>query len=307
MLLKKNIDILSSSEIDKVKWDWIVNNTNNGYIYAQSGFLDQLADDWSALIVGDYEAILPIPFRKKWGIDYAYTPPFMQQLGLIGSTNDIPSLTIKKQIQKKYKYGTVLLNSGNEILARELGALPRANFYLSLQQPFSMLAKNFKKEIVRLSEKRIEENWIYNKTTPIKDCVAVYRQIQGHKLPHVKLRDYEKFIHFGNHNKNPNIQCFSRSVHNPSGELCSVLVLLKDSKRIYNIINASTAEGRKENSNYLLYYECLKEFSNQPLIFDFEGSSIPGIANFYGKFNPLKEYYYLWHYNQLPFPISIFP
>jgi len=158
MLLKKNIDILSSSEIDKGKWDWIVNNTNNGYIYAQSGFLDQLADDWSALIVGDYETILPIPFRKKWGIAYAYTPPFTQQLGLIGSTNDIPTVTIKKQIQKKYKYGTVLLNSGNEVLARELGALPRANFYLSLQQPFSMLAKNFKKEIVRLSENRIEEN-----------------------------------------------------------------------------------------------------------------------------------------------------
>ena len=298
---------MSSKEIDTISWNWIVNNSTNGLIYAQSSFLNQLSDNWAAVIIGDYEAILPIPYRKKWGIDYAYTPPFMQQLGLIGSTNDIPSLTIKKQIQKKYKYGTVLLNSGNEILARELGALPRANFYLSLQQPFSMLAKNFKKEIVRLSEKRIEENWIYNKTTPIKDCVAVYRQIQGHKLPHVKLRDYEKFIHFGNHNKNPNIQCFSRSVHNPSGELGSVLVLLKDSKRIYNIINASTAEGRKEKSNYLLYYECLKEFSNQPLIFDFEGSSIPGIANFYGKFNPLKEYYYLWHYNQLPFPISIFP
>lgn len=303
--MKKSIEILSSSEIDKGKWDWIVNNSNNGYIYAQSGFLDQLSDDWSALIVGDYEAILPIPFRKKWGITYAYTPPFTQQLGLIGITKEIHSATIKKQIQKKYKYGTVLLNSGNAILARELGALPRANFYLSLQQPFSMLTKNFKKEIVRLSEKKIAENWVYNKTTPIKDCVDVYRQIQGHKLPHVKLRDYEQFIHFGNSNKNPNIQCFSRSVHNPSGELCSVLVLLKDSKRIYNIINASTEEGRKEYTNYLLYYECLKEFSEQALLFDFEGSSIPGVAGFYKKFNPIKEDYYLWHYNQLPFPLSL--
>ncbi|BDQ11839.1 hypothetical protein [Sediminibacterium sp. TEGAF015] len=305
--MRKSIEILSSNEIDTIKWNWIVNNSTNGLIYAQSAFLNQLSDNWAAVIIGDYEAIIPIPYRKKWGIDYAYTPPFMQQLGLIGMSEETLNETIRKKIQKKFQYGSILLNKDNTLLANQLGALPKTNFYLSLHQPFTELEKKFKREISKTSEKLLNSKWGYNKKIHLNDCISLYQQIQGYKMPHIKTNDYEQLIQLCNQSTNNHLQYFARSIHNPNGDLYAVLLLLKDNKRIYNIINASTPEGRKENANYLLYYECLKEFSEQQLLFDFEGSSIPGIARFYSKFNPLKESYFIWHYNRLPFPLSLIP
>ncbi|WP_026763142.1 hypothetical protein [Sediminibacterium salmoneum] len=144
--MKKNIEILSSHEIDKIKWNTLVNDSKNGLVYAQSDFLDRMADNWAAVIVGDYESILPIPYRKKWGISYSYSVPFVQQLGLIGKVEDAKAAKIKSEIQKKFKYGTIQLNSGNAALAAHLGASPMPNMYISLQEPFSVLEKNFKKK-----------------------------------------------------------------------------------------------------------------------------------------------------------------
>jgi len=305
--LKHNIEILSSQEIDKNKWNKLVNDCNNGLIYAQSDLLDSLADNWDAVIVGDYDAILPIPHRKKWGIRYSYTVPFVQQLGLIGNLEATHIAEIKSQIQKKFCYGTIQLNSGNLAIATQFGATPKTNMYLSLQQPFSVLEQTFKKEISRVSNKLITNNWSVKKNIPIKDCMHLFRRLLGHKLQNIKEQDFERLVLFCHENKNESLQYYTRAVVNPSGEICSVAVLLRDNKRIYNIINASTAEGKKTSANYLLYYECLKEFSELPLLFDFEGSSIPGIARFYNKFNPLKEFYFIWHYNALPFPLSLIP
>lgn len=305
--MKNNIEILSSHQIDKFKWNTLVNNSINGLIYAQSDLLDSLADNWAAVIVGDYEAILPIPYRKKWGLNYSYTVPFVQQLGLIGNLEATQLAEIKSQIQKKFRYGTIQLNSGNATLANHFRAIPKPNMYLSLQQPFSVLNNTFKKEISKISIKLIADKWIYNKTIHAKDCINLYCRMQGHKMKHIKAYEFERLFRFCIENKNPNLQYYTRAVQNAAGEICSVILLLRDNKRIYNIINASTSEGRQAGANYLLYYECLKEFSELPLLFDFEGSSIPGIASFYNKFNPLKEFYFLWHYNAMPFPFSLIP
>lgn len=303
--MKPSIEILPSHEIDSFKWNQKVTLSNDGLIYAQTDYLNRITEKWSGVIINDYESIFPIPHRNKWGIEYAYTPPFIQQLGLIGSSDTTIISSLKMQILKKFKYGSFLLNASNNAIAKDTGAIPRPNLFLPLQQPFSVLEKSFKKEISKISEKRICENWIYNTSINVQDCVYLYQQIHGHKMVHISVNDYEQLIRFCAENKNPNLQYHSRSVHNPAGELCSVIVLLRDDKRIYNIINATTPEGKKAYSNYLLYYECLKEFSQQSLLFDFEGSSIPGVAEFYAKFNPHKEYYYLWHYNCLPFPLSL--
>lgn len=305
--MKNNIEILSSHEIDKIKWNTLVNDSKNGLVYAQSDFLDRMADNWAAVIVGDYESILPIPYRKKWGISYSYSVPFVQQLGLIGKVEDAKAAKIKSEIQKKFKYGTIQLNSGNAALAAHLGASPMPNMYISLQEPFSVLEKNFKKEVFRVSEKLIKDNWLYNSSIHAEECINLYRRMQGHKMKHIRVYDFERLIQFCNENKNTTLQYFARAVQNRAGEICSVVLLLKDRKRIYNIINASTTQGRKAGTNYMLYYECLKEFSQQPILFDFEGSAIPGVAGFYNKFNPRKEFYHIWHYNALPFPLSMFP
>jgi hypothetical protein len=54
-------------------------------------------------------------------------------------------------------------------------------------------------------------------------------------------------------------------------------------------------------ATHLLIDEVIKEFSNQALIFDFEGSDIKSVAYFYSKFGSHKVHYLQIKANRLPF------
>ena len=64
--------------------------------------------------------------------------------------------------------------------------------------------------------------------------------------------------------------------------------------------------GKKLKANYYLYDCLFREFSEQSLVFDFEGSDITGIAEFYMKFNPLNQPYPFIKYNNLNCILKIF-
>ncbi len=83
-------------------------------------------------------------------------------------------------------------------------------------------------------------------------------------------------------------------------------ILLFDNKRIYNILNLLTEEGRKAQSNYLLYGSILATYCERDLLFDFEGSDLPGVRAFYAKMQPVNQPYTQCRLNQLPWPLRLF-
>jgi len=61
------IQYLTNHEIDKVKWDECINSASNGLIYAYSFYLDHMSKHWDALVLGDYNAVMPLTWNKKYG------------------------------------------------------------------------------------------------------------------------------------------------------------------------------------------------------------------------------------------------
>ena len=86
------IQFFSHKEINKRKWDECISSSVNGRVYAYSWYLDIVTDQWDALILDNYQAVFPLPFRRKCGIDYVYQPVFTQQLGLFSQAPLSPSL-----------------------------------------------------------------------------------------------------------------------------------------------------------------------------------------------------------------------
>src|SRR3954449_9121354 len=96
-------NIIPSHEIDAAKWDKCIINSKANRIYARHMYLQHMADNWSGLIMNDYAAVMPIIWRRKWGIRYVYNAPFIQQLGLFGTytANDLKQAigTVTQYIQ----------------------------------------------------------------------------------------------------------------------------------------------------------------------------------------------------------------
>src|SRR5690349_11427870 len=83
--MSSSIRYLTRKEIDVAKWDECIDTASNGLIYAKSNYLDVMCTNWGGLVQNDYERVMPIPWRKKWGFSYIYPPYFIAALGVFGN------------------------------------------------------------------------------------------------------------------------------------------------------------------------------------------------------------------------------
>ena len=71
MSKENQIRYIKHNEIDAEKWNSCIETAANSRLYVNEWYLDRAADRWDAFVWGDYEYIMPLPVRKKWGINYS--------------------------------------------------------------------------------------------------------------------------------------------------------------------------------------------------------------------------------------------
>ncbi len=115
----------------------------NQNIYGYAAYLDAMAVNWDALIINDYEAVLPLPWKKKFGICYLYTPRFTSPLAVYGQIPaSIELKHILKQIPRKFRLWD--LNLSNDLSAFSASAVKRKNHLLHLLPSYDKLRKNYR-------------------------------------------------------------------------------------------------------------------------------------------------------------------
>ena len=126
-----NIQYLIHHKIDKQKWDNCINTADNGLIYAYSFYLDAMSKHWDALVLNDYEAVMPVTWNKKYGISYLYQPFLAAQLGVFGKniTEELLSSFINS-IPSSFKYIDICLNCKNIQSSLADLTTERSNFIL---------------------------------------------------------------------------------------------------------------------------------------------------------------------------------
>src|SRR6476619_1837147 len=102
---RQDFDIIPSHNIDAYKWDNCIKNSEANRLYASYIYLQHVADNWSGLVMNDYAAVMPITWRRKWNIRYAYHAPFIQQLGLFGRYNVADLQQAVKKAMQYVRYG----------------------------------------------------------------------------------------------------------------------------------------------------------------------------------------------------------
>lgn len=293
-----NIQILAADKIDKSKWNKCVTESENGLIYSQYDYLNYVCDNWHGLVINDYDSVMALPWRKKFGIRYLYQPAFIQQLGVIG--NDAAhSNDMLTSMQSFIKYGDILFNYLNTDLAKTTSAAKRINLVIDLSCEYNTISTNYKKDLAANLKKAGKENLHISKEDDIPLAISMYKKLYQQRINNLSDDDYLKFKSLCILIKKDGM-CFTRKVEDENGQLLAIGLFLKDSKRIYNLMNTTTDEGRSKEANHFLLDQVLREFAGSNLLFDFEGSDLPGVKSFYEKFGAVEEPYFYYHYNNLP-------
>jgi predicted outer membrane repeat protein len=302
--MQSSISIVPSAQINACKWNACIEE-NGGAIYSTTTFLNTLTNHWCGIVIDDYRAVMALPFRKKSGIIYLYTPAFTQQLGLIGTYDTRELIAAIKTASEFAKYGDYFFNHQNSNAEHLHSFIKRNNYILMLNRNYDEIYLHFSTNFKRILKKEKETTIAYQNSKDLDACLALHQQLHQHKIKHVKHSDY---IHLNLLCKQllQEGRCICRVVVNENKTILSAVVLLKDKYRFYNLINVTTHHGKLVFANHFLMNEIIREFANTNFILDMEGSEIEGIKEFYEKLGAVNQPYFHWHFNHLSFPFSLF-
>ena len=274
------------------KYDACIEKSINSRIYAFSWYLDIVADNWDALILNDYEAVMPLPWRSKYFIKYVYPPAWTQQLGIFSSKEISEDLVgnFIKTIPKKFKKITIQFNSGNKIIGKNI--TEKVNYVLPLDRPYEELFMNFRNNRKRVLNKAIGLGYIVDKEIKENEFLELLVNTNKNYI----LNQNQKYTLKNLLNiKNESIQIWGIRKNK---KLSTCLLLLKNEKRIAYLLPIATMDAKKNGLPTILIAEILQQYANTKLLIDFEGSMIKGVADFYKSFGAEKERYFLF---EMPF------
>lgn len=287
------IKYIEHKNINKVKWDDCINNSSNSCIFVYSWYLDVVSENWSALVLNDYEAVFPLASKSKYKINYLVQPFFTRYFGAFSKSTISEKLVSDffNVIPEKYKYIEFCLHESNpfkqddyKIKERKYQLLNLNDDYINLQKQYSENAKrNIKK--ARKEEFKIESN-----IAP-ELVVNLFKSTKGQELEVFKPSDYRTLIQLMNVCKNNN-KSESLAVFDKENKLCAAAFFMKTKNRFIFLKSGVTDFGKSYGAMHLLFDTFIQQHAGNEIILDFGGSSVDTVARFYKNFGA-KDCVYL--------------
>ncbi len=293
------IQYLPYHQIDKTRWDACISQSNNGLIYGTSIYLDSMAHYWDALVLNDYEAVMPLTWNKKYGIHYLYQPFFTACLGVFG-TNISSSLVndFLLAIPTKFKYWDIYLNSGNRFHLKQFNLYERLNYVLPLNDSYEKLYAGFRINLKRNIKKAEKLNCEIRKNIAISEVIALAME-QGKEFTPATVKDYKRFAKLYQQLYLQQ-KATTYGIYLPSGQLMASCALFFHHQRAYYILVGNHPNGKTIGASHALINGFIKDNAGKDLLLDFEGSDISSLAFFYSSFGATAEIYMGLKQNNLP-------
>jgi len=295
------IKYIEHQDIDYKKWDLCIESAGNSRVYAMSWHLDRTAEVWDALVWGDYDVVMPLPHRKKWGIKYLYQPFYSQQLGIF--PNPAPEIAAQfyKNASSYFRYLNIQTNSSNPP-PQNLMVSTRKNHLLPLNIGYKSLAGAYSKNTRRNIAKANRNHLNFVEGTRLEEFLAFKEKNLAGNTSKSVIKKLKSIIAYSQYKGIGEIT----GIYSPSNELCAAVYFCRWKERLIYLNAVSSSEGKKLRAMFYLLDQLLQTSAGKNLVIDFEGSVIPGIARFFEGFGATPETYYQLFQNKLPFPLNKF-
>jgi hypothetical protein len=299
------IRYLTYQQINKTKWDACIDNADNGLIYASSFYLDAMAKNWDALVLNDYEAVMPLTWNKKYSIHYLYQPPFAACLGVFARRAHGGKLltaetfnAFLKAIPAKFKYCDIYFNPGNLFKLKDFELYERMNYVVSLNDSYENLYNAYRENVKRNIKKSEQFRLSINKNIAIADVIKLARE-QFNSFSSLAADDFNRFEKLFQllYSKQ---KATTYGVYTKEGRLIASAAFFFSHKRAYYIMVGNHLDGKTLGASHALVDAFIKDNAGEDLLLDFEGSDVPSLAFFYNSFGAVEEKYSAIRLNKLP-------
>lgn len=287
-------------EIDKCKWDDCIEQSFNGLVFAYSWYLDAVFDNWDALILNDYEAVFPITQRSKLRIHYFFNPIFAHQLGVFSKQKISSELVFEfiNQIPSKIKLTDIYLNYSNEYNGDDYKVSYTKGQFIDLNESYEVISSRYSSNLKRNLSKAQKNKLEIVLSLDESKVVSMFRENGGEAIK--EITD-QHFVRLENVIRNMKIHKIGKIYECWFGkDLVAAASFSVFNKRVTYIKGGSTKVGRDLGAMHMIMDEVIHLYAGKDFVFDFAGSSIPGVAKFNQNFGTSDYQYPRLYKDALP-------
>ena len=294
-----SITYILQKDIDKTKWDACISSASNGLVYAYSWYLDAMSNNWDALILNDYETVMPLTWNKKYGIYYLHQPHLCASLGIFSKKgiNKEMIVSFLNAIPDKFKYWDFYLNHQNLFRISEYPLAERMNFVLPLHNSYESISDNYRSNLKRNIKKAKASNLIVKQNISISE-ISLLASETMQSISNMNNAHFENFkLVFA---KAKNLNCAETLGIYLKDDLLASAVFLFSHNRWYYILVGNHPNGKTLGASHYLIDRFIHLHAGEKSLLDFEGSDIRNLAFFYSSYGASEEKYPAIRLNKLP-------
>lgn len=286
---ERMIRYLNRKQIDDDKWNSVITASRYETIYPHTWYLDACADSWTGLVMNDYECIMPVVFRNKFGLRYTYQPVYCQQLGVFSEKRVDTEITrmFLHKLQRKFRMGDYALNEGN-IIGEEKGlnVTDSHNYTLPLAETYDHIFKNYSENCRRNVKKAFREDIEFTDDVKLEEVISLKKmnekvQRQQKHYMYVRLL-FEKLAAM------ERVRVFGARI---GSHLLAAAVFGYCDRRTVFLLSASSDMGKEKRAMFMLMDSFIQMHSESGYTLDFEGSDIASVARFFRGFGAKPQVY----------------
>lgn len=292
-----DIRYIPQGSVDTARWDSLVCRSPNGNLFGTSVFLDAMTDGWDAIIAGDYEAVLPLPRRTSWGIEYLHTLPFCGPFAVYADTPAaFPATEMLQVIPSRFRRCDLNLWTKAPIPAGWSG-IPRINHVLDLSTGYEGIRKGYHASCRNILGRKPAAGLRFDREYPIEGVIQ--KAVKAGALPGTRGTVHQRISRLY-HQLAPLGNAWTAAVTDLQGDPLAGAVFFRSQRQLHYILGWSDLRGRRLNATRHILDDLIRTHAGQPLSLDFEGSDIPGIAAFFESFGATALPYQLLRRDNLP-------
>ena len=276
------------ADIDHKKWNLKISESKIENIFQYTWYLDTICSNWGAIIKGDYETILPVPYSKKLGLKQMIHARFTREYVIIGSGFNWDQVILF--LSKNFK-GIHFRNQIQGLFPEET---KRQHQLFSLSADFEAGYKTNAKRLIKKSKSA----FTYRIATNTSVLLNIFKETVWNKIESISEND---LINLEN--------LMQKAIETGHGEMIIIDseekvvgagFFLKDKSRITYLKSACFDDAKKQGAMFGLLNFALQKYKGDYQTFDFGGSDVESVATFYHKFGAEDRIYFDYTINNLP-------
>lgn len=298
------IEHLRHGDIDKAWWDAALLRCKDPLWYARSAVLDIASPGWEALVDRSSGAIMPLTWRRKFGVDYLYQPYGLQQLGVFAPVPDAALVQrFFEAVPSRFRYWDIRVNAGSTLPAlTDLRSTENTDQVLSLDGDAVQLRAAYSENHRRNVRKAAAAAPYVTDAVDAVEFRALFQQTTGARFGSDAPRDMkcmEALIGAALEEGTARIAGVRKDE-----VLCAAVCFITWQGRTILFKSAADPLGQELKAMFHLVDRFIGEQAGSGLLLDLAGSNTASVARFNAGFGARTTVYLGLVRNRLPVPLK---